>query len=134
MGYGVYEDPWHFGRWAGYMVPAECDQPGCSTMIDRGLGYQCEKYWDSFIDVDTEEEIEVEHEGCYLYFCSEHSAHTDHEDAEPKPDHPRWMWWILNHESWEKWCEENPKRVAEYVEATKDFEPDAELLEELADA
>jgi len=141
MGYGVYFEG---HRWAGYMVTAECDMPECHTMIDRGLGYKCEKvttyhYFDAEgnevgSDGDWETETEEEGEGCGLFFCEAHLYdHVAHEDnkVQPKGEHPRWMWWILNHESWEKWREENPKRVAEYAEAIKDFKPDNELLLEL---
>ena len=61
MGYQVYQDSaardLGVTRWAGYGVPAVCDQPGCETEIDRGLGYRCGDATD---------------DGCGLSFCSSH--------------------------------------------------------------
>lgn len=45
---------------AGYAVDAVCDQEGCTTEIDRGLGYLC-----------GETPGGTEH-ACGGYFCSEH--------------------------------------------------------------
>jgi hypothetical protein len=39
MGYGSYVLP--DGREAGYMVEDICNEDGCTTEIDRGLGYLC---------------------------------------------------------------------------------------------
>lgn len=117
MGYAVYNLG---GRWAGYGVPATCDKPDCGASIDRGLAYLCGE------DPGSEK-------GCGLYFCSDHrydtELHTD--DLQPKPDSPEWLWWILNHHSWQQWREENPDDVETYKQETKDFEPGAELLREL---
>jgi hypothetical protein len=107
MGYGVYDEG---HRWAGYMVPAECDFPDCPEMIDRGLGYKCEMhgYWeddDTFIELD----------GCGLFFCTDHAwDYESHDAIEPKGDHPKWLWWILSSPSWKQWREESPKLAAEY--------------------
>ena len=46
------------GREVGYGVEAECDQPGCSAQIDRGLSFRCGGY-----DFDA---------GCGNYYCWEH--------------------------------------------------------------
>jgi len=145
MGYAVYEDltapDYGVFRWSGYAVPAKCDMPGCDVAIDRGMGYRCEEVTDYVYfkdgkevteDDDWDDEVEVESEGCGLQFCENHLYnHEAHKEAFPKPDEPRWLWWILNHESWEKWRDENPDRVKTYQELTKDFTPDAKLLEEL---
>lgn len=130
MGYGV---GFREGRWIGYMVPAECDIADCHEKIDHGMSYLCERHYTVEVEVGGEE-IEIEDdEGCGLYFCSAHLDETDlhTDDLQPKPDSPRWLWWILNEDSWTKWREENPKDVERYQEQIKDFEPDAELLQEL---
>lgn len=138
MGYSVgFRD----GRWIGYAVPAECDHPDCHTMIDHGMGYECEEHIQYVYlldgkpvsgDGEWDDEQEIEGDGCHLYFCEVHRYEIDtHDDIQPKPDHPRWMYWVLNHESWETWREENPETVEAWREAIKDFEPDTELVEEL---
>lgn len=129
MGYAV---GFREGRWIGYAVPAECDIADCHEKIYRGMDALCEEH--SLVEVAVGgEEIEIEDdEGCGLYFCSEHQYKTElHDDAQPKPDSPRWLWWIVNEDSWAKWREENPEELARYQEQIKDFEPDAELLQEL---
>jgi hypothetical protein len=142
MGYAVYADIWHPGRWAGYAVPAECDMTGCSTMIERGMGYQCEEIWgyrylkdgvEVSEDDDWDDEQEVQTEGCYLYFCSEHEDHEGHKDAQPKPDHPKWSWWMLTAPSWQKWREEAREALLTWhrENATR-YEPDQEMLDEVA--
>lgn len=121
MGYQVYE---HDGRWAGYGVPAECDYPTCTAEIDRGLAYKCETYIDyqyvqngqpieppDYLTSDTEE-IEVENEGCGLFFCEEHQHHPDHTEATPKADTEEWLRHLATDESWQKWRETNPERAA----------------------
>lgn len=125
MGYAVYEDQaardWCVTRWAGYAVPGICDMPGCEVEIDRGMGYRCEQ------DCDGDS-------GCGLHFCSDHRYDTEaHGKASPKPDVPRWSWWLVNHASWATWREENPDQLAWHVENAKGFEPSPEDLEELAD-
>ncbi|MCP2265551.1 hypothetical protein ACFQHV_01090 [Promicromonospora thailandica] len=107
MGYGVYEEPGN-GRWAGYMVPAPCDYPGCEAEIDRGLGWKCEEHVEYTAD-GTESEVE----GCGLFFCEEHRYETsDHHTVKPKPDSGHWTAWQLVDDSWEQWRVENPERVA----------------------
>ena len=107
MGYQVYEDSaardLGVERWAGYGVPAVCDQPECAASIDRGLGYRCES--------------------CGLSFCSSHlyigggdpqmcQRCCDEEPPfTPKPDTVEWERWILDTESWSQWRDENPERV-----------------------
>lgn len=113
MGYQVYEDAaaleLGFMRWAGYGVPAICDQPDCETEIDRGIGYRCGDATD---------------DGCGLSFCSSHLyiGGGDPQMCErccdgdtpfdPKPDTPRWEAWMLSDESWERWRSEHPIEVA----------------------
>lgn len=101
MGYSLY---FKDGRWAGYGVPAECDQATCTTKIDRGLYYRCER--------------------CELFFCTDHlwigrggkaepqmcqRCCDDESPFEPKPDVLEWEKHMLTDPSWEKWREENPQ-------------------------
>lgn len=67
MGYGYYTLP--DGREAGYGVEAECDKPGCSAEIDRGLGYLCGDQPDGWRTEDDH--------GCGNYYCGPHQH--DHE-------------------------------------------------------
>ncbi|APE09685.1 hypothetical protein BO226_11130 [Rhodococcus sp. 2G] len=62
MGYAYYVLP--DGREAGYGVEAECDHPGCTTRIDRGLGYLCGEAPDGHRDPDEP--------GCGKYYCGQH--------------------------------------------------------------
>lgn len=116
MGYGVYQDhdarDWGVLRWAGYMVPAECDWPDCHEKIDRGLGYKCEEH----TEFDDEVEDVMATEGCGLYFCSEHRyQEREHEEIIPKPDVLAWRRWQLYDESWGEWRDENPAEVAKII-------------------
>lgn len=47
------------GQQIGYGVGAICDEPGCRTWIDRGLGYLCGDMHD---DART----------CAMYYCAAH--------------------------------------------------------------
>lgn len=47
------------GREIGYGVPAMCDEPGCSEIINRGLAYLCG-------------DMHGDGESCNGYFCYEH--------------------------------------------------------------
>ncbi|NKU21747.1 hypothetical protein GS907_24615 [Rhodococcus hoagii] len=67
MGYAHYVLP--DGREAGYGVEAECDRPGCTARIDRGLGYLCGQNPDGYKD--------AEEPGCGRYFCPDHQASHD---------------------------------------------------------
>jgi len=78
MGYGYYLLP--DGREAGYGVAAECDREGCTTQIDRGLGYLCGDMPDGHREDDAP--------GCGKYYCGEHG--DDH-------DCPN-EWGVLGHE------------------------------------
>ncbi|HEY9251715.1 MAG TPA: hypothetical protein VIP06_03570 [Nocardioides sp.] len=111
MGYGVYEDPGR-ARWAGYMVPAECDFPDCKTEIERGLDWKCETHAAYECD-DEGNEIENLPEGCGLFFCEAHKYDTEkHAGVKAKPDSAEWMAWQLVDDSWERWRAENPELVA----------------------
>jgi hypothetical protein len=123
MGYGVYEDPFTAGRWAGYAVPAECDVADCHVKIDRGMGYRCETYQRYDLDLEDEDSPNYdpeydgeEVEGCNLHFCSAHLDHDIHgDDVVPKPDSLEWRRWQLHHESWAEWREHNPDIVEEII-------------------
>jgi len=106
MGYGVYEE-FSNGRWAGYMVPAECDFPDCKAEIDRGLAYKCEEH----VTYDAND-VETVEEGCELFFCSDHRYDAEqHAEVQPKPDSPEWVRWMLTDKSWKQWRAENPERA-----------------------
>lgn len=139
MGYsiGVGVD----GRDIGYGVVATCDHPNCEEKIDRGMSYCCGGYFGDHAD-----------SGCYLYFCTKHQQMTyvgegkENDDSSeyvdlcercangkapftPKPDHPDWVWWKLNHSSWEKWRQENSKEVLALMRRLDSikYEPSEEL-------
>jgi len=115
----------------------------CHEKIYRGMDWLCDqhtsyRYTDENGNVvssseEWDEETQIDDEGCGLYFCEKHQYETEKhtDDIQPKPDSPRWLWWIVNEDSWAKWREENPEELARYREQIKDFEPDAELLREL---
>lgn len=118
MGYAVYEDrdahDRGVERWAGYGVPAICDQPGCDEEIDRGMWFKCG---------DLGEDNFGEHRGgdcmgCGLYFCRAH-AFGDHRGITPKPDTAEWEHHMLTDESWERWRAENPGRTAAMQERAR---------------
>lgn len=114
MGYAV---GFSGDRWIGYGVPAECDQPDCSELIDRGMAYACSNLW-----VYDSEGYEVEAD-CSLYFCERHRySHSDpgHENLVPKDEYPGWMLFQLTDESWAAWREENPHQVARYRKVLSD--------------
>lgn len=52
------------GREIGYGVEAECDEPGCGAVIDRGLGHLCGR-------------MHGDGESCNGYFCADHLILTD---------------------------------------------------------
>lgn len=117
MGYQIYYDGKH-RRYAGYGVPAYCDQPGCHAEINRGIPYNCGggAAYDSTGADDKP--------CCGLSFCSEHQtgifsrcdicalwADDDFDQVDdmckdigeylPKPyEHPDWIKHILTDESW----------------------------------
>lgn len=116
MGYSVY-DQGH--RWAGYGVPALCDQPGCGAEIDRGLAYAC--------GGGPTEDVP----NCGLFFCAQHLNYVERDDAtgerqgfvcercrdgmppfDPTPDTAEWVAHMLTDASWAEWRRENPTQVA----------------------
>lgn len=137
MGYGVYEMN---GRWQGYGVPAICDHPDCDEKIDRGMSHSCGG---------------SPTENCGLFFCAEHLCNDVDPEAEytsdnrhnfsvcercvdpeltsfsPKLDMEFWKAWLMNHETWKSWREENPKFVQENLHLIGHEEVMAEIaLEE----
>jgi hypothetical protein len=116
MGYSVYS---HNGRWAGYGVPAICDEPSCSAAIDRGLAYAC--------GGGPSEDVP----NCGLFFCGDHLNYVECDDEsgerqgfvcarcaasdppfEPKPDTVEWVNHMLTDDSWQQWRGENPEQVS----------------------
>ncbi|WP_323142734.1 hypothetical protein [Massilia phyllosphaerae] len=111
MGWSIgYDSTWE--RDIGYGVLAHCDHPGCTAEIDRGLGHVC-----------GDDVYGGEH-GCGLFICSEHTHSNRHHHQlcqhcadrrrrklQPSPDHPEWMRWKLEDESWQQWRDENPADV-----------------------
>lgn len=119
MGWSIgFDSTWE--RDIGYGVPAMCDHPGCSSLIDRGLSYVCggEPYGGEV--------------GCGLYFCHDHRKYYNkrsygeivtvelcyrcgHNKKPYKPtlDVLKWVRWKLTDLSWERWRKENPKIVEE---------------------
>lgn len=119
MGWSIgFDSNWN--RDIGYGVPATCDHPGCNEKIDRGLAHVCggEPYGGE--------------DGCGLYFCGQHlfgarnrcEACCDRrEPFDAKPDHPEWINWKLNDESWEEWRAANPADVEKLRAAIAASEP-----------
>lgn len=101
----------NWGRDIGYGVPAFCDHPGCMKKIDRGLSFVC-----------GGEPYGGEH-GCGLYFCEEHRKYGEgiHPLCErcgngllsfdAKPEHPEWIHFKANDESWAQWRKEHPEAI-----------------------
>lgn len=106
MGWAVGFDSNH-NRDIGYGVPAICDHPECSAVIDRGLSYVCGN------DVYGGER------GCGLFFCADHLSgeclcercQSGGEHFALKPDVAEWIEWKLSDESWQRWRDENPDKV-----------------------
>ena len=125
MGWSLgYDNRWK--RDIGYGVPAVCDHPRCHAEIDRGLSYVCggEPYGG---------------DGCGLFFCVNHlNSYRSKRGGEsfpacpkcqryeppyrPKKDVRRWVAWKLTDDSWAKWRDENPDKVAEMKAAYPDYE------------
>jgi hypothetical protein len=117
MGWAIGWDS-NWNRDIGYGVPAFCDHPDCSEVIDRGLSYVCGggPYGESLSDTDIV--------GCGLFFCGMHlgasslcercSALGNGELNEPfpaKPDHPEWIHHKMTDPSWEQWRKENKEKA-----------------------
>ena len=128
MGYAIYQVG---KRWGGYGVTTTCEHPGCNKKIDRGMSSACGG--EPFSEY-----------GCDLYFCDKHRCNhigangsvenCDHEEEcdcefypvcercakgdspfDYKPEHPEWVYHLLNHYSWAEWRKNNPDTVAELV-------------------
>ena len=119
MGWSLGFDDNH-KRDIGYGVPAYCDHPDCDKEIDRGLSYVCggEPYGGE--------------NGCGLFFCPDHLTFTyagklcgrciDKKPSfEPKKDHPEWIKWKLEDDSWEDWRKENPEIVKQMRASIKQY-------------
>lgn len=107
MGWSLGYDSEH-DRWRGYGVPAYCDAhaAGCTAEIDRGLAYMCD-------------DLAHEHEdGFTIFVCGDHTC-ADVDVANLPPEHPRWAAHLLNADSWAKWRDENPEKVASLREAAE---------------
>lgn len=101
MGWSLgWDNNWN--RDVGYGVPAQCDQPRCKALIDRGLGYVCgnQPYGGEG--------------GCGLYFCGKHQRDfaqrcercvNGEEPFKPKPDVKEWIDFKMKDASWKKWRE-----------------------------
>lgn len=120
MGWSIgYDSRWQ--RDIGYGVPSECDYPGCTEEIDRGLSYVCgdEPYGEPY--------------GCGLYFCDKHLQYTRrgravctrcHNRRQPfaaKPDVREWIEHKLNDPSWARWRAQNPKQVEDMKTRLKEL-------------
>ncbi len=118
VGWAVGENA---GRHIGYGVPAVCEQPDCSTNIDRGLAYACGGGAVGAV------------ENCGRFFCAAHltlqssdedgatdpefvceRCATGQEPFDRKPDTPEWASHVLTDDSWAQWRQENPARVATF--------------------
>lgn len=109
MGWAVGFD-YNLGRFRGYGVPAYCDAKGCRVEIDRGLGWVAIPPPENTDDGIEDEEFDDLADGAY-FTCAEH-RHADVDATDLPPEHPDWIAHILADESWAKWRDENPQRVA----------------------
>ena len=66
------------GREIGYAVDAECDLPGCSVEIDRGLAYRC----------GGTRNFAHEKPGCGAYVCDAHNYFESCEVCDPSVTAP----------------------------------------------
>lgn len=71
MGWGSGEN--YRGEIVGYAHRGFCDEPGCDTVIDRGLGYTCGGL----------EGVEGER-GCGRHFCERHLSYLLLEDEDER--------------------------------------------------
>ena len=128
MGFSVGWDS-NWKRDIGYGVPSICDHPGCTTEIDRGLGYIC-----------GSNPHGGEH-GCGLFFCTAHLSYYGRRDSdrsisnpqlclrcgkkskrgpfEPTADTLEWMEHKLHDNSWYQWRVGEPEAVKLLREAVK---------------
>lgn len=123
MGWAIgHDDKW--GRFIGYGVPAWCDYPGCTEVIDRGLSYVC-----------CNAQPYGGERGCGLHFCEKHrnwegmcercQAWFDDDGQmlevgpspfHPKSEHPTWLQHLLTDFSWAEWRLTNQDLVVLYDE------------------
>ena len=136
MGYAIYDVGKRHG---GYGVTAYCEHPDCNEEIDRGMSFACggepfsevgcDRYFcekhrhytgfkmngDSFPDClcDCEDDPEVEKEcECEFHSVCERCAKGE-EPFDMKPEHPEWVYHLLNHYSWAEWRKKNKDTVEE---------------------
>ena len=112
----------HWNRDIGYVVPAECDHPGCHAQIGRGLAYVCGG------------EPEGGELGCSLFFCEEHLWFTAPrpEYSESPPSHAEEIAWHEIHDNSDKgafmcecccaWHESDAPVQMHFFEPTPDVE------------
>ena len=143
MGYAVYRIG--EGRHGGYGVPAYCEHPECNEEIDRGMSFACggepfseigcDKYFCSkhrhytgfkqdgsalpecLCDCEDDPENEKECECEWKEVCAS-CAGLDKEypyGYPYKPEHPEWVYHVLNHYTWEEYRKENPDIVAKLL-------------------
>jgi hypothetical protein len=87
------------GRPIGYGVPATCDEPGCTTEIDRGLSYVCGSMHGGG------------EYGCGRYFCGKHLHHA--RVRGDGPDDPDRHYESLCRACNKAWAEANPAAADE---------------------
>lgn len=117
-------------RDVGYGVPATCDHPGCTTEIDRGLGFRC----------GGTHNLSRDGVGCGLFFCAEHRWFHEFPDQEPdddelpftarvcerccgdqppfetwSPDTNEWLVHKATDPSWAAWRSEHPHQVLDIL-------------------
>ena len=104
MGWSLGYDSW-WERDIGYGVPAQCDKPGCTEQIDRGLAYVCgnEPYGGE--------------NGCGRYYCYDDLGGEDengvweceHEEDGNyiSADVEEWTNFKLTDDSWAQWRLDN---------------------------
>ena len=129
VGYAIYRNG---NRWAGYGVSAYCEHPDCNEEIDRGMSYACgqepfnygcSNYFcskhtsyelvESNCNPDKEEDEECtgEYDDCCVYKDICERCKNGGPDFGQKPEHPEWVYHLLNHPSWEEWRGNNPEEV-----------------------
>lgn len=131
MGYAIYQVG---QRWGGYGVTATCEHPDCNEEIDRGVSFACgdepfsefgcdryfcgkHRQYQCFLDGEPVEEEDDDGEEIDTDFCGfvcERCARGE-QPFDYKPEHPKWVYHLLNHYSWAKWRENNPDTVAELL-------------------
>lgn len=99
MGYSGY---WHNGRFQGYGVPAYCDYKNCREEIHRGLAY-------------LHPENAKSREAPSVFVCCKHKYSILNKIyVDLQKEHPDWLNFILNDETWDEWRGKNPYVVSFY--------------------